>query len=412
MWKPELLAPAKNLERLYVAIAYGADAVYLGGQSYGLRARADNFTDTDLASGVAYAHQHGVKIYVTLNAFLHDEDFEGFADYCRFLEQIGVDAVIVSDLGVIRAIQAASNLSIHLSTQASCLNSAAAKVWKKVGVDRIVVGREVSVAEGGAIQRQSDTEIEMFVHGAMCMAYSGNCTISNFVKGRDSNRGGCVQSCRLPYQIAPDPGASIPMESADTILSSTDLWGIGSIESFFEQKICSLKIEGRMKSSFYVAMTCRIYRTLIDAYAEGRLTPALYEAAATELKSAPHRDYASGSLLNPAQAETVYHQTTPINEGEHEYLGIVLETTPNVIVMKLATALKIGDEIELVPHTGAPIAWQVTHLQSVMGESLPSIRQDNVVCLPKAMMPPGSDAIAPYHVARIAPAHHPLAQVR
>ena len=412
MWKPELLAPAKNLERLYVAIAYGADAIYLGGQRYGLRARADNFTDTDLASGVAYAHQHGVKIYVTLNAFLHDEDFAGFTEYCQFLAQIGVDAVIVSDLGVIRAIQAASNLSIHLSTQASCLNSAAAKVWKKVGVDRIVVGREVSVAEGGAIQRNSGTEIEMFVHGAMCMAYSGNCTISNFIKGRDSNRGGCVQSCRLPYQIGETSAPTVTLDSADTLLSSTDLWGIGSIESFFTEQICSLKVEGRMKSSFYVAMTCRVYRILIDAYAEGRLTPALYEDAAAALKSAPHRDYASGSLQRPAQADTVYHQTTAINQGDHEYLGIVLETTPTVIVMKLATALNVGDQIELVPDSGMAIAWRVTHLQSVVGESIESIRQDNVVCLPKAMMPAGTEAITPYHVARITPAHRPLAQVR
>ena len=409
MWKPELLAPAKNLERLNVAIAYGADAIYVGGQRYGLRARADNFTDSELEAAANLAHTHQAKLYVTLNAFLHDEDFAGFADYCHFLEEIGIDAVIVSDLGVIRAIQDASNLSIHLSTQASCLNSPAAKLWKQIGVDRIVVGRELSVAEGGMIQRLSDIEIEMFVHGAMCMAYSGNCTISNFIKGRDSNRGGCVQSCRLPYQIQSEDNAEV---TADTILSSTDLWGIGSIEAFFEEKICSLKVEGRMKSSFYVAMTCRVYRTLIDAYAEGRLTPDLYAQAATELQSAPHRDFASGSLQSPAKSETVYHQTTPINEGDHDYLGIVLETTPDYIVMKVATALNLGDEIELMPAQNQPIPWRVNGLHSVLGESIESIRQDNVVCLPKALMPVEAHAIAPYHVARIAPARRPLAQVK
>ena len=408
MWKPELLAPAKNLERLYVAIAYGADAVYLGGQQYGLRARADNFTDTDLAAAVSYAHQHGVKIYVTLNAFLHDEDLDGFGTYCKFLENIGVDAVIVSDLGVIRSIQAASNLSIHLSTQASCINRYAAKLWKQIGVDRIVVGRELSIQEGGEIQRASNTEIEMFVHGAMCMAYSGNCTISNFIKGRDSNRGGCVQSCRLPYQIE---GNDAVTKEADTILSSTDLWGIGTIESFFEEKICSLKVEGRMKSSFYVAMTCKAYRRLIDAYAEGQLTPEVYEEAASDLKSTPHRDYASGSLQSPAKDDTVYHQDTPINEGDHEYLGIVLETTADLIVMKLATGLKVGDEVELIPHQGRPIAWTVSQLRSVVGEPIDSIRQDNVVCLPKSAMPEGCDAIAAYNVARITPALRPVATV-
>lgn len=409
MWKPELLAPAKNLERLRVAIAYGADAVYVGGQRYGLRARADNFTDSELTTGVTEAHRHGVKLYVTLNAFLHDEDFAGFADYCQFLDDIGIDAVIVSDLGVIRAIQAASNLTIHLSTQASCLNRYAAKLWKQVGVERIVVGRELSVAEGGMIQRACDIEIEMFIHGAMCMAYSGNCTISNFMQGRDSNRGGCVQSCRLPYRVENESGA---LEAeADTILSSTDLWGIGSIESFFQERICSLKVEGRMKSSFYVAMICRVYRRLIDAYAAGNLTPELYSQAAAELESAPHRDFGTGSLQGPAQADTVYHQVGWMNEGDHKYLGIVLETTPEYIVMKVATALKVGDEIELVPVRGKPISWRVSALRTVVGDPVDSIRQDNVVCLPKAMMPPGSEAIATNHVARIAATERKLASV-
>ena len=199
MWKPELLAPAKNLERLKVAIAYGADAVYLGGQKYGLRTRADNFTDYDLEIGVAFAHQHDAKVYVTLNAFLHDADFEGLEKYCQFLESIGVDAVIVSDLGVLRVVQH-SNLNIHLSTQASCLNSYAARLWKEMGVKRLIVGRELSIAEAGLIRR-SGIDVEMFAHGAMCMAYSGHCTISNFTAGRDSNRGGCIQSCRLPYHL-------------------------------------------------------------------------------------------------------------------------------------------------------------------------------------------------------------------
>ncbi|MCM1983290.1 U32 family peptidase [Lyngbya confervoides] len=407
MWKPELLAPAKNLERLYVAIAYGADAVYVGGQRYGLRARADNLTDDELMMGVRYAHSQGAKVYVTLNAFFHDDDFADFDDYCQFLEHLGVDAVIVSDLGVIRAIQAASNLEIHLSTQASCLNTYAAQFWKQMGVHRIVVGRELSVEAGGSIQRQAGIDVEMFVHGAMCMAYSGHCTISNFIKGRDSNRGGCVQSCRLPYQVSTEAAMSTaaadfpPRAMPTTLLSSKDLWGIGTISAFFDQRICALKIEGRMKSSFYVATTCKVYRQLIDAQAEGRLTPALYEQAAAELKAAPYRDYATGSLQAPADGATVYHQATPINVGDYEYLGLVIDTQSDVIVMRLATGLNVGDTIELIPVQGPPITWPVSALQTLRGEAVDFMRQDNVVAIPKTHFPEAA-AIAPYNVARIA----------
>ncbi len=172
MWKPELLAPAKNLERLKVAVTYGADAVYVGGQKYGLRTRADNFSDYDLEYGVNFAHENDAKVYLTLNAFLHDDDFEGLAEYCQFLESISVDGVIVSDLGVLRVVKRSSNLDIHLSTQASCLNSYAGQMWKQFGVKRLIVGREVSVVEGGAIRAQTGVDVEMFVHGAMCMAFS------------------------------------------------------------------------------------------------------------------------------------------------------------------------------------------------------------------------------------------------
>jgi putative protease len=380
MWKPELLAPAKNLERLKVAIAYGADAVYLGGQQYGLRARADNFTDFDLTQGITFAHDHGAKVYVTLNAFLHDEDLVNLPDYCQFLDELGVDAVIVSDLGVIRTVKRASNLAVHLSTQASCLNVHAAQVWKALGVDRIVTGRELSVSEGGQIQQQAGIEVEMFVHGAMCMAYSGHCTISNFTAGRDSNRGGCIQSCRIPYQIEqPTQQGFTP---PTTFMSSKDLAGIGQIGAFFQHKICSLKLEGRMKSSFYVAMTCKAYRLVIDAYAAGTTTPELLQAAAQLLDSIPHRGYTSGSLEAPAGQDSIYHQFSETDTGEHCYLGLVVEKRADALILRLLEPIAVGDELELIPILGAPIRWQVRSLRTILGDSVSRMRQDTVVCLP------------------------------
>jgi len=383
MWKPELLAPAKNLERLKVAIAYGADAIYLGGDKYGLRARADNFTDDEIVQGVTFAHQHHAKVYITLNAFLHDADFAGLEDYCQFLESIGVDGVIVSDLGAIRVIKNSSNLNIHLSTQASCLNSYSAFVWKQMGVKRLIVGRELTIAEAGAIRENSGIDVEMFTHGAMCMAYSGHCTISNFTAGRDSNRGGCIQSCRLPYHL--ESNTSQQKELA-TFMSSRDLWGIYQIGEFFQHQICSLKIEGRMKSSFYVALTCQVYRQLIDAYATGTLNAEMIAQAATELQSVPNRDYFSGSLSTPAGQDSVFGQLSGINTGTHQYLGIVIDTTALDIVLKLVEPLAIGDEIEVIPFQGQSIRWRVDQLFSITGEPIKFMRQVGIVRIPLTAM--------------------------
>ncbi|WP_448573021.1 peptidase U32 family protein [Trichothermofontia sp.] len=402
-WRPELLAPAKNLERLQVAIAYGADAVYVGGPRYGLRARADNFSDRDLQAGVAFAREHGAQVYVTLNAFLHDEDLAGLADYGRFLAAIGVKAAIVSDLGVIRTLRrACPELDIHLSTQASCLNTAAAKLWQRAGVKRIIAGRELSIAAAGTLQQQAAIDVELFIHGAMCMAYSGHCTISNFTAGRDSNRGGCIQSCREPYFVTPGaiPPERQPPPTLATFMSSKDLWGIGLIGSFFEHRIASLKIEGRMKSAFYVAMTVKAYRQAIAAYAAGQWTPTLQAQLAADLRSIPHREYFTGSLATPAGPDSVFGQLRGINTGEATYVGVVIETTPDSVVLRLAEPLRVGDEIELIPCQGPPIPWRVTRLLSVLGEPRSAMRQDGVVCLPKADCPGSLAAISRYNVVR------------
>ncbi len=403
MWKPELLTPAKNMERLKVAVTYGADAIYVGGQKYGLRARADNFTDAELTEATTFAHQHQAKVYLTLNAFLHDDDFAGLEEYCAFLENIGVDAVIISDLGVLNVVRNSCNIDIHLSTQASCLNSQAAKVWQAMGVKRLILGRELTIAEGGKIREEAGIEVEMFTHGAMCMAYSGHCTISNFTAGRDSNRGGCVQSCRFPYQMQPNSSdgfisAAILRDSdtAATFMSSKDLWGTEQIGDFFKHQICSLKIEGRMKSSLYVGTTCKAYRQLIDAYAANTLTADLIQQVNRNLQSIPHRDYTTGSLDTPAGPDSVFEQFSGINTGSHKYLGMVVDTTTEHVVLRLIEPLAVGDVIEILPAQSGVVQWQVDNLYAITGESITDMRKDGVVRLPKV-----DTSIGKFNVARI-----------
>lgn len=398
-WKPELLAPAKNMERLQVAVSYGADAVYVGGQRYGLRARADNFSEDDLAAAVAFAHDHQAKVYVTLNAFLHDEDFEGLADYAQTLEAIGVDAVIASDLGVIRVVSAHSGLPVHLSTQASCLNVAAASLWKQTGVERLILGRELTVAEGGILRQQADIDVEMFIHGAMCMAFSGHCTISNYTAGRDSNRGGCIQSCRFPYEVEGADGQS--SSTAPTLLSSKDLAGLREVPAFFENQICSLKIEGRMKSSFYVASTCQAYRMLIDAYAEGRWSEDLVQEAEQMVQAIPHRDYTSGSLHQPAGPDSVYLATSNTNVGTHQAVGTILDVQDDYVFMRLTAPLCQHDEIEFLPFGERPIRWQVDELFDIVGQAVSSLRTHSVARLPRHE---ALHTLAPLNVVR---ARHP-----
>lgn len=393
LWKPELLAPAKNLNRLKIAILYGADAVYVGGQKYGLRARADNFNETELEKAAQFAHAHGAKLYVTLNAFLHDADFEGLATYCGFLEEIGIDAVIVSDLGVMKYVQRHSNLDIHLSTQASCLNLFAAQAWKKLGAKRLIVGRELSTTEGNTIQSQAGIEVEMFTHGAMCMAYSGHCTISNFTAGRDSNRGGCVQSCRFPFQLSTAESISVTSVTAleagaaiisTPFMSSKDLQGVYQIEAFFRNRICSLKIEGRMKSALYVATTTRAYRQLIDAYAGDTLTDGLLTNIVAELDSVPHREYFSGSLETRAGADSVFRQFSGVNHASHKYIGQVIDTAPNDLIIHLVEPVAIGDTLDFLTFDQQTISWQIADLYTITGHPISRMRQDSLVRIARA----------------------------
>lgn len=409
---PELLVPAGSPEKLKVAVMYGADAVYLGGQRFGLRAMAENFTDTELERAVRFADRQGVKVYVTLNAFLHDEDLDGLGAYAKKLAEMGVAAGIVSDLGVATVIQESSSLPIHLSTQASCLSTAAARFWKRLGVTRVIVGRELTIAESGRIAREADMEVEMFIHGAMCMAYSGNCTISNFTAGRDSNRGGCIQSCRFNYAHTAVPSftaASLAVvqensggscASSGYFMSSRDQMGVRLVPEFIKHGICSLKIEGRMKSVFYAATLCSAYRRIIDACLDGSITEAMYVAAEREMQSVPHREYFSGSMEQRAGLNSIYeHDGDSATRGTHQYLGLVVDADSERIALRLARPLVAGSQIEFIDRMRGSIRWEVADLESITGDAIREANQETVVTIPRAA---GLEAIHPFTVARVA----------
>lgn len=345
---PEVLAPAGSLDKLKVAVLYGAHAVYVGGQKFGLRTAADNFTLDELKEGVEFAHTRGAKVYVVLNSFLHDKDLQDLPDFVRYLESIKTDAVIVSDLGVVQTVKEFSSIPIHISTQASTLNVHSAKLWKKAGASRIVLGREVSIKEAGKIKREADIEIEMFIHGSMCMAYSGHCVISNFTQGRDSNRGGCAHSCRFEYSIQ-------DLDSHEKknayFMSSKDLEGLRVLPEFINEGIDSLKIEGRMKSHLYAGTMAKVYSEALAFYAEhGHFLSDDLLSWEEELKKVSHRSYTEASLIEKAGADSIFNERENAAEGEWQMVGTVIEASPKTgIVLEVRNAFNQGDELEILP---------------------------------------------------------------
>lgn len=353
---PELLSPAGNLEKLYVAVSYGADAVYLSGERFGLRAGAGNFSLAEITEGTAFCKARSVKVYVTLNMFFHDEDFDGLAEYLSFLEAEKIDGVIVSDLGAVEFVRTHSKLPIHLSTQSSCLNSSAAAFWRDFGISRIVTGRELSIAEACVIKERSGLEIEMFIHGAMCMAYSGNCVISNYTAGRDSNRGGCNQSCRYPYQRSVRRGLEIisAEKPARHFLSSKDMIGVREVPLFIAGKIDSLKIEGRMKSPLYVAATTAAYRRALNVAKTGNFKPSDVAAAESMLESIPHRDYIPGAFTAAPGNDSTY---TPPAGGDTsgQFAGIVLDRDSELLSIRAHSVVGRGSIIDFISFDGTVV---------------------------------------------------------
>lgn len=402
-FRPELLAPAGNLEKLKVAVLYGADAVYFSGQQYGMRAGADNFSHVDIIEGVKFAKARRVKTYITLNAFLHDEDFQDLEDYCQFLDSIGVDAVIVSDLGVISRIQKCSKLNIHLSTQSSCLNLPTAKFWKDQGLERLVLGREVSIIDAARIKSEVGIEVELFVHGAMCMAYSGNCVISNFTAGRDSNRGGCIQSCRYNYRQVPVNSLKVLAEEKSShVISSKDMNAVRLIPSFIDSKIDSMKIEGRMKSHYYVASVCRAYRSTVDSYINNQIDEDSLASAQKELDAIPHRDYFEASFETEASSDSTYqHRSEQARTGTHKFIGLVIDQNSDFLAIRLNSLLKPGEILEFIPFKGRPISVKADTLYNINKEQLTKARQDCVLYLPKDILPQQIDSLTVVRSAEI-----------
>ncbi len=378
-WTPELLAPAGSLDKLKVAVNYGANAVYLGGQKFGLRSAAENFTVEQIKEGVEYAHSKGSLVYVVLNSFFHDKDFDGLYEFIVYLDEVGVDAVIVSDPGVIEFISQNTKLEIHLSTQASCLNVEAAKMWKKLGVTRIVLGREVTIKDAGIIKKEADIEIEMFVHGSMCMAFSGNCVISNYTQGRDSNRGGCAHSCRFEYKLE---GADMEAKNS-FFMSSKDLEGIRVLQEFIDAGIDSLKVEGRMKSYLYAGTISKVYSDALSYYRDnGNFLSDDLERWEAELNKVTHRAYTEASLINPADADSIY------SDREHEIkeyaaTGAVLEAVENqFLLVEVKSAFNVGDQLEVLPFKGPSVTFNVDFIKNVLGEDLQRSNPGSIVKIP------------------------------
>ncbi|MGN0301920.1 MAG: U32 family peptidase [Anaerotardibacter sp.] len=320
---PELLAPAGGMEQLRYAIAFGADAVYLACDKYGLRARAQNFSLDELPEAVKYAHDHGVKVHVTCNAYAHDKDLSDLPHYAKALENAGVDAVIVSDLGVLSIIhETAPSLELHVSTQASVSNVAAARAWYSLGARRVVCAREMSLEEIAALKRDlpEDMEVEVFVHGAMCMAISGRCLISDFLANRAANQGNCVQPCRWGYTLEEPsrPGQLFDIEEDQGlthIMNSKDLNMLAHLDDLIEAGVDSIKIEGRVKKAFYVATVVNAYRHVLDG------EPA--EKWQGELETISHRPYHTGFFYGPAEqslSDDIYVQL-------YDWVGEVVEST-------------------------------------------------------------------------------------
>ena len=353
--KPELLAPAGNLEKLKIAVHYGADAVFLGGQEYGLRSNADNFTMEEIKEGVEFANRYGAKIYVTTNIIAHDENIDGLEDYLRQLEATGATGIIVADPLIIETCKkVAPKLEIHLSTQQSLSNYKAVEYWKEEGLDRVVLARETGAMEMKEMKDNVDIEIEAFIHGAMCIAYSGRCTLSNHMTARDSNRGGCCQSCRWDYDLlAVDEEGELDLfyQDGDVVpfaMSPKDLKLIESIPQMMDIGIDSLKIEGRMKSIHYIATVVSVYRKVIDAYAEDPDNFKIKPEWLIELDKCANRDTAPAFFEGTPGYEEQMFGVQQNKKSPYDFCGLVLDydEATHIATIQQRNHFKPGQEIE------------------------------------------------------------------
>lgn len=379
--KTELLVPASNLEVLKTAVIYGADAVYIGGEAFGLRAKAKNFSAGDMKAGIAFAHDRGVKVYVTANILAHNYDLDGAREYFKELGKIGPDALIISDPGMFTlAKEECPEIDIHISTQANNTNYLTYDFWWKMGAKRVVSARELSLKELREIRDHipEEMEIESFIHGAMCISYSGRCLLSNFFTGRDANQGACTHPCRWKYSVMEEtrPGEYYPVyenERGTYIFNSKDLCMIEYVPELIEAGIDSFKIEGRMKTALYVATVARTYRKAIDDLKNGEdVYRANMDWYKEEISKCTYRRFTTGFYFGkPSDEAQVYDTNTYINE--YIYLGTVANIdSDGFAVIEQKNKFCVGDEIEIMKPDGRNIATKVNAMYNADGESVES----------------------------------------
>lgn len=384
--KPELLAPAGNMEKGRMAILYGADAIYLGGKMFGLRAFADNFSLEEMAEMVKYAHSFGKKVYVTVNIFAHNDDINKLPDYLLSLEKVGVDAILVSDLGVWAiAKKVIPNMPLHVSTQANTTNYAAVQAWESLGAARVVLARELSLREIEQIRSHTNVELEVFIHGAMCISYSGRCLLSSYLTGRDGNRGACTQACRWEYNMyklgePKRPGEYFDLEEDEHgtyVMNSKDLCLIEFLPQLMRAGVCSFKIEGRMKSIHYVATVVSVYRRAIDKCCADMDNYSVPAAWIAELNKVSHRKYTTGFAVQKPDCNAQIY-TSSKNEQTHDFVGIALayDSEAKRVYFEQRNNVKAGEKLELLMPDGTLVPFVITDMRNEQG--------DLIDCVPHA----------------------------
>lgn len=378
---PELLIPASSLEVLKTAVVFGADAVYIGGEAFGLRAKAKNFSMEEMKEGIAFAHEHGVKVYVTANILAHNRDLTGVEAYFEELKKIGPDALIIADPGVFRiAKRVCPEIERHISTQANNVNYETYRFWQEQGAKRVVCGRELSLEEIRELRANipEDLEIEAFIHGAMCISYSGRCLLSNYFTGRDANQGACTHPCRWKYAVMEEtrPGEYFPVyenERGTYIFNSKDLCMIEHIPDLLSAGIDSLKIEGRMKTALYVATVARTYRKAIDDYQKD---PRLYEENMDwyrdQISNCTYRQFTTGFFYGkPSEEAQIYDSNTYIKE--YTYLGIVGDRNPEgYYEIEQRNKFSVGETIEVMKPDGRNLQVKVLEIRDEEGNPMES----------------------------------------
>ena len=371
MKKPELLAPAGDLEKLKIAVLYGADAVFVGSKEFSLRSRASNFTIEDLYEGAKFCHEHGAKLYVTTNIVPHNSDLIGLIDYLEDLENAGVDAIICSSYAVMYIAKRYTNLEIHISTQQSVANSLAVKFYEDYGATRVVLARELSIAQIEEIKRNTNAELEVFIHGGMCSSYSGRCMLSNHMTNRDANRGGCAHSCRWNYDLF--MGETKISDDDKFQFSSKDLMAVYQLERLFS---CadSLKIEGRMKSIHYIATVVKVYRMLIDEYYEtGKILDLDYYKK--EIEKAENRLFSHGFLEGMTTIKEQLYNMRSENPTQ-DFVGIVLDYNEetHTALVEVRNHFKPNSTLEAFGPNLRSTRFQITNIVNEKGDEVDAAR--------------------------------------